>query len=38
MEEETNLVIYEGVVLRLSVLLKRERKNWYGSVRDLDDE
>ena len=35
---EESFIIYEGVVLTESVLLKRERKNPYGSVPDLDDE
>ncbi len=38
MENETNMVINEGVVVPESTLLKRERKNRYGSVPGLDDD
>ena len=37
-EMETDFVIYEGVVVPESVLLKRERSNRYGSIEDLPDE
>ena len=38
MEQETDFVIYEGVVVPESALLQRERRNPYGSVPGLDDE
>ena len=38
MKEETNFVIYEGVVVPESALLRKERRNRYGSVPGLDDE
>lgn len=38
MYEETNLIIYEGVVVPESALLKRERSNKYGGVPDLDTD
>ena len=37
MNEQTNLVLYEDVVVAESALLKLERKNRYGSVPGLDD-
>ena len=36
--EDESFVIYEGVVVPESALLRRERKNPYGSVEGLDDE
>ncbi len=36
--EETSFVVYEGVVVPESVLVKRQRKNPYGSVEGLDDD
>ena len=36
--EETDFIIYEGVVVPESVLLKRERSDKYGSIEDLPDE
>ena len=38
MEEETDFVIYEGVVVPESALLKAEKRNLYGSVPGLDDD
>jgi hypothetical protein len=37
-QQETDFIIYEGVVVPESVLLKRERSNIYGSIEDLPDE
>jgi hypothetical protein len=37
-EQETSFVIYEGIVVPESALLKRERSNKYGSIEDLPDE
>lgn len=37
-EQETSFIIYEGMVVPESVLLKRERSNQYGSVEGLPDE
>ena len=37
MYEQTNLVLYEDVVVAESALLRLERKNRYGSVPGLDD-
>lgn len=37
-EQETSFVIYEGVVVPESVLMKREKSNPYGSVPGLSDE
>jgi hypothetical protein len=36
-EQETNFVIYEGVVVPESVLLKQEKSSRYGGVPDLPD-
>lgn len=38
MTEETSFIVYEGIVVPESVLLRRERKNPYGGVPGLDDE
>jgi hypothetical protein len=38
MDQETDFIIYEGVVVPESVLLKRERSNRYESIEDLPDE
>jgi len=38
MEPETSFIIYKGVVVPESVLVKRERTDRYGSVPDLEDE
>ena len=38
MEEETSLVVVDGVVVPESALLRRERGNRYGSVPGLPDE
>ena len=38
MDQETNFIVYEGVVVPESALLKRERSNRYGSIEDLPDE
>ena len=38
MEQETDFIIYEGVVVPESVLLKREKRNAFGSIEDLPDE
>lgn len=35
---ETDFVVYEGVVVPESVLLKRERPNRYGAIEDLPEE
>ena len=37
MREQTNLVLYEDVVVAESPLLKREHKNKFGGVEGLDD-
>lgn len=37
MHEQTNLVLYDDVVVAESALLRRERRNKYGSVPGLDD-
>ena len=38
MDQETSFIVYEGVEVADSPLLKLERKNKYGSVPGLDDE
>ena len=38
MEQDESFEIYEGIVVPVSPLLKRERSSRYGSVSDLDDE
>ena len=38
MDQETSFVVYEGVVVPESALLRLERGNRYGSVPGLDDE
>ena len=38
MEQETDYIVYEGVVVPKSALLKRGRPNKYGSIPDLDDD
>jgi hypothetical protein len=38
MEQETDFIIYEGVVVPESVLLKREKRNAFESIEDLPDE
>lgn len=37
-QQETNFVIYEGVVVPESVLLRKEKRNVFGSIEDLPDE
>jgi len=37
MDNETSFMVYEGIVVPESALLKRERSNKYGSVPGLDD-
>ena len=38
MEQDESFEIYEGIIVPVSPLLKRERSSRYGSVSDLDDE
>jgi len=38
MTNETSFIVYEGVVVPESVLLRREKASRYGSVLGLDDE
>ena len=38
MDQETSFIVYEGVVVPESALLKKERSNRYGSIEDLPDE
>lgn len=38
MEQEADFIVYEGVVVPESAMLRRERRNPYGSVPGLDDE
>jgi len=37
-QQETSFIIYEGVVVPESVLLRREKRNAFGSIEDLPDE
>jgi hypothetical protein len=37
-QEETGFIVYDGIVVAESALLKRERSNRYGSVEGLPDE
>jgi len=38
MDQETSFMVYDGIVVPESVVLKRERSNRYGSVEGLPDE
>ena len=38
MEQDESFEIYEGIIVPVSPLLKRERSSRYGSISDLDDE
>jgi len=38
MEQDESFEIYEGIIVPVSPLLKRERSSRYGGVSDLDDE
>ncbi len=38
MEQETNFIVYDGIEVPVSPLLKREQVNKYGSVPGLEDE
>ena len=37
-QQETSFIIYEGVVVPESVLLRREKHNPFGSIEDMPDE
>ena len=38
MDQETDFILYEGVVVPESVLLRREKRNPFGSIEGLPDE
>jgi len=37
-QQETDFIIYEGVVVPESVLLRKEKRNAFGNIEDLPDE